>query len=175
MSLKIRRATEEDLPTITRIYNDAGVGTTASWRLQPVTIGERREWFARQQADNFPVLVLDIDGEVGGFASYGTFRPLEGYRFTVEHSIYLSEQHRAAGSGRLLMRALMDVARGQGMHVMVGVVDGDNDQSLRFHERLGFVEAGRLTQIGYKFGRWLDCVFMTYTFDGQDFDAHDAV
>ncbi|MDF1487635.1 GNAT family N-acetyltransferase [Tessaracoccus caeni] len=170
MSLRIRRACEDDLPAITRIYNEAGVNTTASWRLQPVTVADRREWFQRQQADNFPVLVIEVDGEVAGFASYGTFRSLEGYRFTVEHSIYLSEQYRAAGAGRSLMRALMDVARGQGIHVMVGVVDGDNEQSLRFHESLGFVEAGRLNQIGHKFGRWLDCVFMTYIFEGPQSD-----
>lgn len=165
MSPRIRRATDADLPTITQIFNDTGVGTTASWRLDPVTVADRRDWFATQQANDFPVLVLEEGGEVVGYASYGSFRSLEGYRFTVEHSIYIAEGFRASGAGRLLMRALMDVARGQGMHVMVGVIDAENEASLGFHERLGFVEAGRLNQIGHKFGRWLDCVFMTYTFE----------
>ncbi|HMR48192.1 MAG TPA: N-acetyltransferase family protein [Arachnia sp.] len=164
MSPRIRPATDVDLPVITRIFNEAGVNTTASWRLEPVTLADRRDWFAAQRAGDFPVLVLEEDGEVVGYASYGPFRPLEGYRFTVEHSIYIADGFRISGSGRLLMRALMDVARGQEMHVMVGVIDADNEASLRFHERLGFVESGRLPQIGHKFGRWLDAVFMTYTF-----------
>ncbi|MFT3887524.1 MAG: GNAT family N-acetyltransferase [Arachnia sp.] len=167
----IRPARQSDLPDITAIYNDAGVGTTASWALEPVTLEDRRAWFDRLTAGEFPVLVLEADdGATVGFASYGPFRALAGWARTVEHSIYIGEGHRAAGGGRMLMAALIDYARGRGVHAMVGVIDGANEESIAFHRRLGFEENGRLPQVGRKFGRWLDAVFMTRVFDGPDPD-----
>ena len=167
----IRPARLSDLPAITAIYNDAGVGTTASWALEPVTLEDRQAWFSRLAAADCPVLVLETDdGAVAGFASYGPFRPLAGWAPTVEHSIYIGEGHRASGGGRMLMNALIDYASGRGVHVMVGVIDADNAESIAFHRRLGFDESGRLPQVGRKFGRWLDAVFMTRVFDGPDPD-----
>ncbi|MBK7821836.1 MAG: N-acetyltransferase [Tessaracoccus sp.] len=163
----IRPARQSDLPDITAIYNDAGVGTTASWALEPVTLEDRNAWFARLTAADCPVLVLVTDdGAVSGFASYGPFRTLAGWAPTVEHSIYIAEGKRASGGGRMLMNALIDYASGRGVHVMVGVIDADNEKSIAFHRRLGFEETGRLPQVGRKFGRWLDAVFMTRVFDG---------
>ncbi|GAA4896924.1 GNAT family N-acetyltransferase [Tessaracoccus lubricantis] len=165
----IRPAHSRDIPAITDIYNEAGVGTTASYALEPVTVADREAWFERLTAAEFPVLVLeDPEGLVVGYASYGQFRPLEGYRHTVEHSVYIRSGHRAAGAGRMLMTALIDYARGRGVHVMVGVVDGSNEDSIAFHRRLGFEEAGRLPQVGRKFGRWLDVVFLTMIFEGNE-------
>ncbi|MHA6524188.1 GNAT family N-acetyltransferase [Tessaracoccus sp. G1721] len=157
----IRPAQSRDLPAITDIFNEAGVGTTASYALEPVTVADRRAWFERLTGADFPVLVLEDDGEVIGYASYGPFRPLAGYAHTVEHSVYIRSGRRAAGGGRMLMLALLDYARGRGVHVMVGVVDGANEDSLAFHRKLGFVESGRLPEVGRKFDRWLDVVFMT--------------
>lgn len=164
----IRPAQHSDLAAITRIYNTAGVGTTASYALDPVTLEDRTAWFERLTAAEFPVLVLELDGEVIGYASYGPFRPLAGYDHTVEHSLYIAEGHRSSGRGRMLMNALLDYAQGRGVHVMVGVIDGGNDESIEFHRRLGFEESGKLPQVGRKFGRWLDAVFMTRVFDGPD-------
>ncbi|GAA1394899.1 N-acetyltransferase family protein [Luteococcus peritonei] len=156
----IRPAAERDLERITTIYNEAGVGTTASYDLDPVTVDERRAWWQHKSAQGHPVLVAEVDGQVLGFAAYGSFRDKAGYARTVEHSVYVAEGARAAGIGRMLMTALVDRARGDGMHVMVGVLDADNEASVSFHERLGFVEAGRLHQVGRKFDRWLDAVFV---------------
>lgn len=157
----IRPAQSRDLPAITEIFNEAVVGTTASYALDPVTVDDRRAWFERLTGADYPVLVLEDDGEVIGYASYGQFRPLAGYAHTVEHSVYIRSGRRAAGGGRMLMLALLDYARGRGVHVMVGVVDGANEESLAFHRKLGFVESGRLPEVGRKFDRWLDVVFMT--------------
>ena len=157
----IRPAQSRDLPAITEIFNEAVVGTTASYALDPVTVDDRRAWFERLTGADYPVLVLEDDGEVIGYASYGPFRPLAGYAHTVEHSVYIWSGRRAAGGGRMLMLALLDYARGRGVHVMVGVVDGSNEDSLAFHRKLGFVESGRLPEVGRKFDRWLDVVFMT--------------
>lgn len=167
MAPMIRPATEADLSAIVDIYNEAGVGTTASYDLEPVTLDERQLWFQRLQARDCPVLVLEIDGEVVGYAAYGPFRDKAGYAHTVEHSVYIADGHRAEGGGRLLMSALIDYARGRGVHVMVGVLDASNDASVAFHERLGFARSAVLPEVGHKFGRWLDVVFMTLTFPDE--------
>ncbi|MCT1459594.1 N-acetyltransferase family protein [Aestuariimicrobium sp. p3-SID1156] len=169
MSPIIRAATTDDLPAITAIYNTAGVATTASYDLSPVTVADRAAWLQAKQRRRFPVLVateMDSHGDqqVVGFASYGPFRDKAGYDFTVEHSVYVSTEHRAMGVGRMLMSALVDHARGQGIHAMVGVLDAGNEASIAFHEKLGFTESGRLHEVGRKFGTWLDVVLMTMTF-----------
>lgn len=167
-TVTIRPAIEADLETITRIYNDAGVGTTASYDLEPVTVDERRAWWERHTASNHPVLVAEADGQVLGFAAYGTFRDKAGYDQTVEHSVYVADGARALGVGRMLMLALIDRARGDGIHVMVGVLDADNAASVAFHQKLGFVEVGRMPQVGRKFDRWLDALFMQLTFPASE-------
>lgn len=165
MPLMIRPATAADLQAITDIYNEAGVGTTASYDIEPVTLPDRMEWFAHKQRKGYPTLVGVEDGAVVGFAGYGQFRDKAGYDHTVEHSVYVVESHRAAGIGRMLMNALIDYARGHGVHVMVGALDGENEASLAFHRSLGFEEVGRLPQVGRKFHRWLDVVFVQQIFD----------
>ena len=181
MPLTIRTATAQDVPAITAIYNEAGVGTTASYDLAPVTVADRTAWFEGKQRRRFPVMVAEYtpdaqDGaqapepQIVGFASYGSFRDKAGYDFTVEHSVYVAHDRRAAGVGRMLMSALIDLARGNGVHVMIGVVDGNNQASIVFHEQLGFVVAGRLEEVGRKFGRWLDAVLMTLTFEDSRVD-----
>ena len=162
---RIRPAQLGDLEAITKIYNEAAVATTASYALQDVTVDDRRAWFERLTAEGYPVLVLDDEGQVVGYASYGPFRALAGYAHTVEHSVYVDQGNRAAGGGRMLMFALLDYARGRGVHVMVGVVDAENTDSIAFHRKLGFTETGRLPQMGRKFGRWLDIVFLTRVLD----------
>ena len=157
----IRLATSSDLEAITAIYNEAGVATTASYALEPVTVENRTAWFDRHCADGFPVLVLEDEAEIIGFAAYGTFRALGGYAHTVEHSVYIRPGHRSTGGGRMLMSALTDIALGNGVHVMVGVIDGGNQESVAFHERLGFTVAGRLPEVGWKFDNWRDVVFVT--------------
>lgn len=151
-ALRIRPATADDLPTITAIYNTAGVGTTASYDLAPVEQAHVR----LDQA-----LVAERQGQVIGYAAYGPFRPKAGYDLSVEHSVYVDASGRGTGAGRALLQALIEHARASGKHVMIGAVDAENQASIRFHERLGFEASGRLDQVGRKFGRWLDVVFMT--------------
>ena len=157
----IRPATPADLPAILEIYNHAVVHTTASYDLEPVTLQDRQEWFAARERAGFPVFVaVGEGGEVLGFASYGTFRTKPGYNGTVEHSVYIRDGRRGAGLGQALMRRLIAEARAQGLHVMLGSVDADNAASVAFHERLGFRQVAHFHQVGRKFGRWLDMVFM---------------
>jgi len=103
---------------------------------------------------------------VVGVATYGDFRDSvqrEGYRFTVEHTVHVDERTRGLGVGRALMEALVARAQAAGLHAMIGAVDGENHESIAFHERLGFAEVGRLPEVGRKFDRWLDLVLMQRT------------
>ncbi len=156
----IRDATEADLPAIMDIYNDAVANTTAIWNDNLIDLENRRQWFAARMERGFPVLVADRDGVVAGYASYGDWRAFEGYRHTVEHSVYVHKDHRAAGIGLKLMQALVDEARSRGVHVMIGCIEAENRGSIRLHQNLGFREAGRFSEVGTKFGRWLDLTCM---------------
>lgn len=163
MSVVVRDCAEADLAASLAIYNAQTETTTIAWTELPVTLASRAAWFVDQQHRGFPVLVAAEDGAIVGVASYGDFRGFphwEGYRFTVEHSIHVRGDRRGAGIGRRLLDALVDRARASGMHVMVGAIDAENEDSLSFHARMGFVEVARMPETGFKFGRWLDLVLV---------------
>lgn len=160
MDITVRDATQDDLGAIMDIYNDAVVNTTAIWNETVVDLENRRDWFAARRSRGFPVLVALKEGQVCGYASYGDWRAFEGYRHTVEHSIYVRKDARGEGIGRLLMQALMAHAKNAGMHVMIAAIEAENTASIRLHESLGFRIAGRFSQVGTKFGRWLDLTCM---------------
>jgi phosphinothricin acetyltransferase len=105
-------------------------------------------------------LVAEAAGAVLGFASFGAFRSGPGYARSVEHTVLLAPEARGRGLGRALMSALEDRARGQGKHLMVGGVSGSNPEGIAFHAAVGFAEAGRVTQAGWKLGRYHDLVLM---------------
>jgi phosphinothricin acetyltransferase len=105
----------------------------------------------------------DDGGRLAGFASYGHFRDWPAYKYTVEHSVYVRSDVRARGLGATLLKALIQQAQEQDYHVMVGAVDRRNEASVRLHMKLGFIHAGALNEVGYKFGRWLDLSFYVLT------------
>jgi len=161
----VRDATENDLPQILAIYNDVIARSTAVWTEQPSTLDERRNWFSARQAAGYPVLVAASEGAVLGFASFGDFRAWPGYRHTVEHSIHVRAQDRRRGVGSTLLPALVERARALDKHVLLAGSDGDNEASIAFHRRFGFTDAGRLREVGRKFGRWIDLVFLQRALD----------
>ncbi|MFV0925703.1 GNAT family N-acetyltransferase [Pseudomonas palmensis] len=157
----IRDAVHADLPAIRDIYNDAVLNTLAIWNEQTVDLGNRQAWFAARQAQGYPILVaVNEAGDVLGYATFGDWRPFEGFRHTVEHSVYIRSDQRGQGLGPLLMQALIERARGCGKHVMVAAIESGNTASIRLHERLGFTLNGQMPQVGVKFGKWLDLTFM---------------
>jgi phosphinothricin acetyltransferase len=157
--MHIRPATEADLLAILTIFNRAIETSLTIWVETPATLEERHAWFSARRAQGFPVLVAEDNG-VLGFGSFGPFRPYEGFRITVEHSVYVSEQARGRGVGRALLAALIDEARSSGKRVIVGAVDSTNDVSLAMHRSMGFVETGRMPRIGEKRGHRLDMVLL---------------
>ena len=158
--MQIRDAVEADMRGILEIYNDAVLTTTAVWNETPRTDKEQHEWFVAKRAQQHPVLVAIENDEVAGFCSYGPFRAWYGYRFTVENSIYVHRRHRGRGVAQQLLAVLIERAQVQEMHLMVAGIEAQNDVSIRLHERAGFVVAGTIHEVGYKFGRWLDLLFM---------------
>jgi phosphinothricin acetyltransferase len=158
----VRAATEGDLSSILAIYNEVIETSTAVYALEPATLDERRAWFTSRSAMGFPVMVAtDPGGDVLGFASFGEWRGAwPGYRYTVEHSVHVRHDIRGQGIGRALVESLFPLALGLGKHVMIGGIDAANRASIRFHERLGFERVAHFKEVGRKFGRWLDLVFM---------------
>ena len=158
--MEIRDAGVDDLPDLLAIYNDVSAPTTAIYSEQPTTLDDRVSWWRARVAQGYPVLVATEQDRVVGFASFGDFRAWPGYRFTVEHSVHVRADRRGNGVGTALMKPLLIRASALGKHVMVAGVDADNQPSLRFHERLGFVRVAHFHQVGFKFGRWLDLIFL---------------
>lgn len=155
----LRPAEARDLAGIVEIYNRA-VLTTAIWNDSPTDLANRRAWLADRTAKHYPVMVA-VEGEtLLGYASFGDFRPFDGYRICVEHSVYVAEAARGRGIGGELVGALFAPARALGKKVMIGAITGGNAASIALHQRLGFVQTGLLSGIGIKFGERLDLVLM---------------
>ncbi len=146
------------------IYNDAIANTTAVYEYQLFSPEKIQAWFAEKQAGKYPVIgAVDDSGALLGFASYGVFRARPAYKYSVEHSVYVHKDCRGKGIGRELLKRIIDAARDQNYHVMVGGIDAENAASIALHKQFGFVHAGTITQAGFKFGRWLDLVFYQLT------------
>ena len=145
---------------ILAIFNDAILHSTALYEYAPRTLVSMRTWFDTKAARGFPIVGVETDeGTLMGFGTYGVFRDRPAYKYTVEHSIYVDERFRRRGVGRRLLDALIDAARAQQVHVLVGGIDAANTASIALHEQLGFVHCGTVHQAGFKFGRWLDLAF----------------
>lgn len=156
----IRPAVTEDIKGILTIYNDAILNTTAVYDYKPHTIDMRLNWFKEKQSNNIPVLVSDVSGTVAGFASYGPFRAWAAYKYAVEHSVYVHPDFRRCGIAKKLLQELIHQATQREIHTMVAGIDADNKLSLDLHQKLGFEKIGQMKEVGYKFGKWLDLVFM---------------
>ena len=158
--MNVRDAGDDDLEAIRRIYNDAVAHTTAIWNEVLVDLDDRRRWAAARRALGYPLIVAEVDGEVAGYGSFAGFRAFDGYRHTCEHSVYVDGRFRRRGLARALVVELEARARALGKHAMIAGIEAGNDASIALHADLGFVEVGRLPQVGRKFERWLDLVFM---------------
>jgi phosphinothricin acetyltransferase len=161
--MRIRDAGPGDIEAITALANALLPTTTYEWTETLHTTDDRRAWLAAKAQAGMPLLVADDDGDVVGWAGYDDFRDTArwpGYRFTVEHSVHVRADRRGAGVGSALMQPLIARASALGKHVMVAGVDASNAASIRFHERLGFERVAHFKEVGFKFGRWLDLVFL---------------
>ncbi len=157
----IRAATREDVPGILEIYNDAVIHTTASYDYEPRTLASRLAWFEDHVANHYAVFVAATpEGGVAGWASLSRFHDRLGYRFTAENSVYIAAPWRGQGVGTSLMGPLIDAAMARGLHSLIALIDASNEASIRLHSKFGFAKAGHFREIGFKFNRWLDVVYM---------------
>lgn len=158
--LTIRDAEETDLLTIKEIMNDAVLNTTAIYDYYERDEQYVKNWFSNMQKQSMPIIVCAYEGKCAGYGCYTIFRPKDGYRFCVEHSVYVHKDFRGKGIGAQLLTALIKRAKVDNYHTMIAGIDADNKFSIEFHKKYGFVEVGYLKEVGYKFDRWLDLVFM---------------
>ncbi len=162
--VQIRPAGTTDLPAILGIYNEAVLTTTATYDLEPRTLEHRATWFEDHGKANLPVFVAVMpDGEVIGWSALNHYHDRFGYRFTVENSIYIAAAHRGRGVGRALLAPLIQAAQEREFHVILAGIDAGNAASLRLHAAFGFEQVAHFKEVGHKFGRWLDVIFMQRT------------
>jgi L-amino acid N-acyltransferase YncA len=160
MKIEIRPAETNDLDVMLAIYNDAIINTTAVYDYQPRTSDAQRQWFENKKAQRLPVYVAHDGNTVIGFGSFGPFRPWPAYQYTVENSLYVDPSHRRKGAGRALLEGLLQAAQAAGYHAMVAGIDATNEASLALHRKAGFRPVAHFREVGWKFERWLDLVFM---------------
>lgn len=169
----IREATVQDLEEILEIYNDAIVNSTAVYSYEPQTLENRVNWFEQKQAEGFPIIVFESEGRVAGFATFGTFRAWPAFKYSVEHSIYVSSNFRKQGIGRTLLKELISLANAGEYKTLIGGIDASNDKSIALHTQLGFTHSGTIQNAGYKFNRWLDLAFYQLDLDGPKQPTED--
>ena len=160
-AIRVRAAGASDVEAMTAIYNEVVANSTAIYAFKPSSLDERREWFRVRTGGGWPVLAAVRGDELVGYASFAEFRGAwPGYVHSVEHSVYVRADCRGLGIGPTLVTALLPIAAEMDKHVMVGGIDAANEASLRMHERLGFQRVAHFREVGRKFGRWLDLVFV---------------
>jgi L-amino acid N-acyltransferase len=153
-------ASHADLPGILEIYNDVIRTSTAVYSEVEVTEARGRTWFDGKIANGLPFIVARDATGVTGFGTFGEFRAPPCYGYSVEHSVHVRCNCRGRGIGRALVVELMARATGMGKHIMIAGIDADNAASIRLHQSLGFINVGHFHEVGFKFGRWLDLVFL---------------
>jgi phosphinothricin acetyltransferase len=160
MTPTIRLATAADVSAINEIYNYYVHRSTCTYQLEPEPLEGRQVWFAAHQSEKYPVTVAEFDGRVIGWGSLSKFRDRAAYDGTVEASVYIHHDHHRRGLGRALLVDLIDRARAIGYHTLIGGTSADQTASLRLQESLGFSRVAHFKEVGYKFGQWLDVIFL---------------
>jgi L-amino acid N-acyltransferase len=158
--MEIRNYKTEDANAILDIINYNIINSASLYDYQPRSLENQLTIFDEKIKKGFPIIVATENNQVLGFGYYSEFRFREAYRFTVEHSVYVHGNFHGKGIGKLLMHRLIELAKKQGLHTMIGVIDSENTNSITFHEKFGFEKAGFIKDSGFKFNRWLHSVFM---------------
>jgi L-amino acid N-acyltransferase YncA len=157
-AIKLRPASADDLAAINEIYNHYVLTSTCTMQLEPSTPEERAAWFAAH-GPGYPVLVAELDGQIAAWGSLSPYHARPGYRHTSEDSIYVRAGLHGRGLGRALLTALIDAARAANHHVVLAKVSAEQASSIQLHKSAGFIEVGRLREVGRMFERWSDVLF----------------
>src|SRR5689334_2481482 len=151
MKINIRIASEADLPAMLEIYNDIILHTAAVYDYEPHTLEMRTEWFRTKQRQGFPVFVA-VDGDViAGFSTIGPFRrEWTAYKYSVENSVYVRNDYRGKGIGKLLLPPLIETAKKLQMHTIIAGIEAANEASIKLHKSFGFEEVAHFKEVGWK-------------------------
>jgi phosphinothricin acetyltransferase len=163
----IRPAREGDAQAIAAIYDFHVAHGTASFDSAGPSVAEWAVKIADVTAQGWPFLIAEQGGVVVGYAYAAQFRPRAAYARTCENSIYIADCARGQGVGTRLLGSLVDTARDCGFEQMIAVIGGGEPASVALHRKCGFVHAGRMRNVGYKFGRKLDTVYMQCDLTGE--------
>lgn len=155
----IRTATEADLTAINDIYNHYVLHSTCTYQEQPETMDDRQRWFRRHREKHPVTVALELD-QVVGWGSLTPYHERSAYRFTVENSVYVHHEHHRRGIGTHLLADLIWRSRELGHRIIIAAIDGDQAASVAMHAKFHFEKVGHLNRIGFKFGRWLDVIYM---------------
>ena len=162
----IRPANESDLVAINDIYNHYVQHSTCTYQEEPEPLDGRRQWF-RHHGDKHPVIVAETGGRVVGWGSLSAYHARSAYRHTAENSVYVHHEYHWRGIGSLLLNELIVRARSLGHHAIIAIIDADQPASVALHTKFHFEKVGHMKQIGFKFGRWLDVVYMELILDAS--------
>jgi len=155
----IRAATPADLGVINDIYNHYVLHSTCTYQEEPEPLEGRRQWF-QHHGERHPIIVAEVDGQVVGWGSLSPYHARSAYRRTVENSVYVHHQLHRRGIGSLLLQELINRAHELGHRAIIAGIDAEQPASVALHLKFRFEEVGRLKQVGFKFGRWLDVIYM---------------
>jgi L-amino acid N-acyltransferase YncA len=155
----IRSATLAELGAINDIYNYYVLHSTCTYQEEPEPPEGRQQWF-QHHGDQHPIIVAEVDGQVIGWGSLSAYHARSAYRHTVENSVYVHHQYHRRGIGSLLLQELITRARGLGHRAIIAGIDAAQSVSVALHAKFGFEEVGHLRQVGFKFGHWLDVIYM---------------
>lgn len=157
----LRDASTHDLAAINEIYNHFVLHSACTYQEAPTTPEERSKWFGQHDAQH-PVVVAELGGLVVGWGSLSSYHARSAYRFTVENSVYVHHQHHKQGIGSAILGELLARSSALGHHAVIAGIDSEQAGSIALHVKLGFQKVGYLRQVGFKFGRWLDVVYMEH-------------
>jgi L-amino acid N-acyltransferase YncA len=160
VSCKIRPAVVEDMAAVTGIYEHFVRTSSASFELVAPDLAEMQRRRSAVLERGLPYLVAELEGYIVGYCYASQFRPREGYRFTVEDSIYVRADCVGFGVGKKLLTGLVEGCQAAGCHRMVACICGENPASVALHASHGFTPVGRMPEAGFKFGEWLDMSMM---------------
>jgi len=155
----IRPAMETDLVAINDIYNHYVLHSTCTYQETPESMAERQAWF-RRHGEAHPVIVAETAGQVLGWGSLSPYHPRSAYRRTVENSVYVHHEHHRRGLGSQLLAALIARSRRLGHRAIIAAIDAEQTGSIALHARFQFERVGHLKQLGFKFDRWLDVIYL---------------
>jgi phosphinothricin acetyltransferase len=157
----VRPARAEDLAGLTEIYNHFVVSSHVTFDVEPFTADGRREWFSHYAEDGpFRLLVAEAGGTVRGYATSSPFRTRPAYRTSVETSVYCRPDATGVGLGTRLYQRLFEGIAGLDLHRAYAGITLPNEASLALHRRFGFREVGTFREVGFKFGRYWDVLWL---------------